>query len=294
MIKSMTGFGRGEYSDGKRNVQVEVRSVNHKFSDMTVHMSKRYLFAEEQIKKEIKKTVSRGKMNIGVNIDPLTESDQTVSINLPAARMYMDGLKTLKAEFGFNDEITLEYLASLPDVMRAVPDLTDEEELLDAILKAVDAAVKAMDDMRITEGEKLAADISARGKLIAEMTAEIEKKAPLVAEHYRQKFTDRVNEILEGTVKLTEDRIATEVAVFADKSNITEELVRLKSHCDQLENILANSKEPCGKRLDFLVQEMNREANTICSKANYLEITGTALDIKSEIEKIREQVQNIE
>ncbi len=294
MIRSMTGFGRGEYADDRCSVQVEIRSVNHKFSDITVHMAKKYLFAEDEIRKEIKKTVSRGKMNVSVNVDLLTEDDQPVEVNMAAARAYLQGLERLKEELGFSGGISLEYLASLPDVMKMSPELTDGDEVLGAILKAVSSACAAMDEMRLKEGRKLADDLIARGRMIAGMTEEIEEKAPQVEERYRLSFTERINEILADAAELPEERIAVEAAVFADKSNITEELVRLKSHCAQLEDILNSSEGPCGKRLDFLVQEMNREANTICSKANFLEITALALDIKSEIEKIREQVQNIE
>ena len=294
MIRSMTGFGRGESSDGKRSVVAEIRSVNHKYSEITFHMSKRYAFAEEELKKTIKETVSRGKMNLNITVDYLTEEDSTVKLNSIIARQYYDALKELKSEFDFADEISLEYLASLPDVLKAVPEITDEQEIISVFKEAVKSAVSNMDRMRAEEGEKLAADLIKRGRKIDTMVDEIRKTAPEVAEYYRKKLTERMTELLDGVSELPEERIATEVAVFADKSNITEEIVRLKSHCAQLEKILTESTEPCGKKLDFLVQEMNREANTICSKANFLEITNTALDIKSEIEKIREQVQNIE
>ena len=294
MIKSMTGFGRGEYSDGKRNVTAEIRAVNHKYSEIGVHMSKRYAFAEEDLKKCVKETISRGKINLNINVDYLTEEDSTVKLNSIMAKQYYDSLTELKDEFGFEDEITLEYIASMPDVIKAVPDVSDEEEILRTLRLAVDDAAKNMDKMRAVEGEKLANDLIKRGRKIDKMVDQIKEAAPEVAEYYRKKLTERIDELLGSDNMVPEERIASEVAIFADKSNITEEIVRLKSHCSQLENILTTSTEPCGKKLDFLVQEMNREANTICSKANFLEITNTALDIKSEIEKIREQVQNIE
>ena len=294
MIRSMTGFGRGEISDGKRNVVAEIRSVNHKYSEIAVHMSKRYAFAEEDLKKAVKETVSRGKMNLNISVDYLTEEDSTVRLNTIIAKQYYDSLQELKAEFGLEDRISLEYLASLPDVIRSVPEISDEQEIIAVFTEAVLEAVRNMDKMRAEEGEKLAADLIVRGRRIREMVDEIGNVAPEVAAYYRKKLKERISELCEGQAVIPEERIAGEVAIFADKSNITEEIVRLRSHCDQLEKILTESTKPCGKKLDFLVQEMNREANTICSKANFLEITNTALDIKSEIEKIREQVQNIE
>lgn len=294
MIKSMTGFGRGEYSDGKRNIQVEIKSVNHKYSEMFIRMSRRYAFAEDKIKSAIKESISRGKIDVSVTIDTLTEEDVTVKLNTMVAKQYIDSLKILKSEFDLTGDIDLQFVAGLPDVMKAAPDVDDEEEIIKSLLVAVKEAAGALDTMRAVEGGKLAEDLVMRGRLIADKVDQIEKYAPLVAMHYRDRLTERVDELLNGKAVVAEDRMAAEIAIFADKCNITEEIVRLKSHCQQLERIIDEGKGPVGKKLDFLVQEMNREANTICSKANFLEITNTALDIKSEIDKIREQVQNIE
>lgn len=294
MIKSMTGFGRGEYSDGKRNIIVEIRSVNHKYSEMFVRMPRRYSFAEEKIKSGVKEIVSRGKVDISVVVENLTDEDITVKLNTMVAKQYIDSLMQLKDEFGLAGDVDLQFVSSLPDVMKAVPDVEDEEEIVKALLVPVREASVNLDKMRAVEGEKLGEDLIMRGRIIAEMVGRIEECAPMVAANYRERLMERVEELLGGKTIVSEDRIAAEVALFADKSNITEEIVRLKSHCKQLENIISTSDKPCGKKLDFLVQEMNREANTICSKANFLEITNTALDIKSEIDKIREQVQNIE
>ena len=294
MIKSMTGFGRGEYSDGKRNVTVEIRTVNHRYADISVRMPKRYSFAEETVRGAVKEKIRRGKADVSVMIDNLTEGDITVRLSQEAARQYVENLRLLQEEHGLAGEIDIQTIASMPDVLRSVPDVEDEEEVAAAITKAVQLAVEANDAMRITEGEKLSEDLLMRGELIRGIVKKIEERAPLVAEEYAEKLRERIRELLDGAAEAPEDRILTEAAIFADKASITEELVRLDSHMEQLKQILTTAKEPVGKKLDFLVQEMNRETNTIGSKANDLTITSQVLEAKSEIEKIREQVQNIE
>lgn len=294
MIKSMTGFGRAEYSDGKRNIIVEIKAVNHKYSELYVRIPRRYSFAEEHIKNAVKEYASRGKIDISVVVDNLTDDDVTVKLNTAVVKQYIGCLSQLREEYGLAGDIDLQFVSSLPDVMKTAPDVEDEEEILKGFLVPVREAAAGLDRMRALEGDRLSEDLIMRGRLILNMVDEIEKNAPLVAENYRIKLGERINELLSGKNVVPEERIASEVALFADKCNITEEIVRLRSHCRQLEEIIEKSTGPCGKKLDFLVQEMNREANTICSKANFLEITNTALDVKSEIDKIREQVQNIE
>lgn len=294
MIKSMTGFGRGEFSDGKRNVTAEIKTVNHRYSDISVKMPKRYSFAEESIKAIVKNKVKRGKAEVSIIVETLTEEDITVKLNKLVAGQYIENLKDLQDTYGLEGNIDIELIASLPDVLKAVPDVDDETEVCSVIGKAVAAAAVALDEMRCVEGEKLAADLKKRGALVRELVSRIEVRAPLVVKDYTDRLYARIKELVEDTASIPEERILTEAAVFADKSNITEELVRLDSHMKQLESILEKSREPVGKKLDFLVQEMNREANTIGSKSNDLEITSMMLETKSEIEKIREQVQNIE
>lgn len=295
MIRSMTGFGRGEYSDGKRNVICEIRTVNHRYADISVKMPKRYSFAEEKIKALIKERVRRGKVEVSIIVENLTEGDITIRLNSPVAQQYIENLKELKERYGLTGEIDLKLVSSMPDVLKAIPDVEDEEEVTAVICESVKAAVSRLDEMRTTEGAKLAEDLLMRGELIREIVKKIEKRAPLVAEEYREKLEARIRELVEDKVDIPADRILVEAAVFADKANITEELVRLDSHMIQLKAFLTESSEgTVGKKLDFLVQEMNREANTIGSKANDLEITSLMLETKSEIEKIREQVQNIE
>ena len=294
MVKSMTGFGRAEYSDGKRNIIVEMKAVNHRYSDISMKMPRRYSFAEEKLKSIVKGVARRGKIDVSILVENITEDDTTVKLNAMAAKQYYDNLKELKGMFEVNGDITLQMLASMPDVLKAVPDVEDEEEILKSLSVPVAQAAEKLNEMRIVEGKKLAEDIIYRGGLILSMVKEIEQRSPAVVSEYTNRLKERIQDLLGNTVEIPEDRILVEAAIFADKCSVTEELVRLNSHIVQLENIITKSNQPDGKKLDFLVQEMNREANTIGSKANDITITNHMLDIKSEIEKIREQVQNIE
>ena len=294
MIKSMTGFGRGEYNDGKRSIIVEIKSVNHRYADISVRMPRRYSFAEDRIKNTVKETFKRGKADVSVMVENLTENDVNIRLNTMLARQYMDNLTALQEEFSLKGEVTLQYIAGLPDVMKAIPDVDDEEEIAKCILIPVKEAAENLESMRKIEGEKLADDLIMRGDLIKELAAKIEERADKVPAIYTEKLRERITELIGNSVSIPEERILTEAAIFADKCNITEELTRLNSHMDQMKSIIVNSTQPDGKKLDFLVQEMNREANTIGSKANDLEVTALMLQIKAEIEKIREQVQNIE
>ena len=294
MIKSMTGFGRAEYNDGKRIITVEIRTVNHRYSDITIKMPRRYSFAEDKIKSKVKEIVVRGKTDVSIMVENITENDLNISLNTAIAHQYYDNLKKLSDEFGMKDEITLEFLAGMPDVIKTMPDIEDEEEILKSLLVPVEEACRKLDEMRSVEGAKLAEDLISRGELIRSLTAKISERSPKVVEEYTQKLKARIAELIGDSAVIPEDRILLEAAIFADKCSITEELVRLDSHTTQLANIITKSTQPDGKKLDFLVQEMNREANTIGSKANDIEITNLMLSIKAEVEKIREQVQNIE
>ncbi len=294
MVKSMTGFGRSEYSDEKRNITVEIKSVNHRYSDINIRMPRRYSFAEEKIKSVVKETARRGKIEVSIMVDNIGDSDLNINLNTDIAKQYMDNLILLRESLGMKDNIRLEYIASLPDVMKSIPNVEDEEEITNILCGAVAAAAKQHDEMRRVEGEKLAVDILMRADIILENVNEIEKRGPEIIVEYRDKFKKRVTELLEGNAEIAEERIMVEAALYADKINITEEIVRLRSHIAQLKKIIAESIQPDGKKLDFLIQEFNREANTIASKSNDTDTTNYALTIKSEIEKIREQVQNIE
>ena len=294
MIKSMTGFGRSEYTDGKRSIIVEIKSVNHRYSDITIKMPRRYSFAEDRLKSAVKDIARRGKIDVSIMVENITEDDTNVRLNTMVARQYYNNLKELQKEFEVGGDITLQFLSTLPDVMKAVPDLEDEEAILKSLEAPVSEAAKKLDEMRTLEGAKLAEDIIKRGGYIRNLVKEIEDRSPEVTKAYTDKLRDRIKELVGANVTIPEDRILVEAAIFADKCSITEELVRLDSHIIQLNNIITKSNQPDGKKLDFLVQEMNREANIIGSKANDIEITNKVLEIKSEIEKIREQVQNIE
>ena len=295
MIKSMTGFGRGEYADETGKVTVEIRAVNHRYLDISVKMPRRYSFAEEAIKAAIKEKLSRGKVEVNVSIDNAGKSDSDVKLDADLAAKYYDALSTLRDSFEFGEEskVSLSLLARMPDVIKTSAAEEDEETMTQRL---VSAARKATDDicaMRETEGAKLAADLEARADIVSDIRARIEKRAPEIEKEYAAKFKARVEELLDGVYEVPEERIALEAAIFADKANITEELVRLDSHVSQLRAFLKTDGEAIGKKIDFLIQEMNREANTIGSKSNDREITSMMLDLKAEIEKIREQVQNI-
>lgn len=290
----MTGFGRSEYNDGKRNIIVEIKSVNHRYCDISVRMLRRYSFAEERLKSMVKEVARRGKIDLSIIVENITEDDTKVKLNTIVAEQYYNNLKELQENFQLSGEITLEFLATLPDVMKSVPDIEDEESIFKSLSIPVLEAVSKLDEMRVTEGNKLAEDIIMRGELIRQQVKEIKEYSSTVAITYTEKMQERIKELIGNDITIPEDRILLEAAIFADKCSITEELVRLDSHITQLNNIILESNQPDGKKLDFLVQEMNREANTIGSKSNHIQITNKVLEIKSEIEKIREQVQNIE
>lgn len=297
MIKSMTGFGRGQYTDGQKTITVEIRAVNHRYCDIYVKMPRRYSFAEEKIKAEVKKRLSRGKIEIGVTIDAFGTTDTDIRLDKALAAKYYDALSDLNDSFDFammSGGLSLSLLAKMPDVIKSVPAEEDEEEMLRCLLAATTKAVDDICQMREVEGAKLAEDIAMRADIISGIRDSIEVRAPKIEVEYAAKLRARIEELLEGIAEVPEERIALEAAVFADKANITEELVRLQSHIDQLRSFLATEEDAIGKKMDFLIQEMNREANTIGSKSNDKEITSLMLDLKAEIEKIREQVQNIE
>ena len=297
MIRSMTGFGRGEYSDEISKVTVEIRSVNHRYLDIYVKMPRRYSFAEETIKAAIKSRLHRGKVEVNVTVDNIGKSDSDVRLDKELAARYYKALSELKDNFDFGDEshVSLSLLSRMPDVIVTTPAAEDEEAMVKRLIGATEKALDDFCSMREAEGAKLAADLSARADTIQNIRDCIETRAPEIEKEYAAKFKARVEEILGGVYDIPEERIALEAAIFADKANITEELVRLGSHISQLRGFLqADGEEAVGKKIDFLIQEMNREANTIGSKSNDKEITSHMLDLKAEIEKVREQVQNIE
>ena len=297
MIRSMTGFGRGEFADEISKVTVEIRAVNHRYLDIFVKMPRKYAFAEETIKAAVKERLHRGKVEVNVSIDNIGQSDSDIRLDKELAAKYYNALSELAESFEFGEEshISLNLLSRMPDVIKASASDEDEEAVKTRLLNAVSGALDDFCSMRETEGAKLAADLEKRADTVAELRSRIEERAPEIEKEYAAKFRARINEILEGAYEVPEERVALEAAIFADKANITEELVRLDSHVSQLRSFLkTGSSEGIGKKIDFLIQEMNREANTIGSKSNDREITSLMLELKAEIEKIREQVQNIE
>ncbi len=294
MIKSMTGFGRSENNDGKRNIIVEIKAVNHRYSDVSIKMPRRYGFVEDKIKTTVKTRLRRGKADVSIMVENITENDINIKLNEPIARQYYENLKTLQQNFELEGELSLQLLANMPDVMKAIPDVEDEEAIAKAILIPVEEAAANLEKMRQIEGEKLAEDLLAKGDNIKVLLDQIAQRSPMIVSDYKNKLRDRISDLLSGNAAIPEERILTEAAIFADKCSIDEEITRLNSHLIQMKKIVESATEAEGKKLDFLVQEMNREANTIGSKANDITVTGHMLEIKSEIEKIREQVQNIE
>ena len=297
MIRSMTGFGRGEYVDDISKVTVEVKSVNHRYLDIFVKMPRRYSFAEESIKTAIKERVYRGKTEVCVSIDNIGKSDTDIMLDKDLATKYYNALSELEQsfEFGEDSHVSLNILSRMPDVIRSTAAEEDEEAVIARLLAATEKALDDFCSMRETEGTKLAEDLAQRADTVEDIKNKIELRAPELEQEYAEKFRARVNELLDGVYEVPEERVTLEAAVFAEKANITEELVRLDSHITQLRAFLKSGEsEGIGKKIDFLIQEMNREANTIGSKSNDKDITNLMLDLKAEIEKIREQVQNIE
>lgn len=297
MIRSMTGFGRGDFVDEISKVTVEIRAVNHRYLDIFVKMPRKYAFAEDIIKSAIKERLHRGKVEVNVSIDNIGQSDSDIRLDKELAGKYYEVLSELAQSFEFGDEskVSLNLISRMPDVIKATAADEDEEAVKKRLLAATSKALDDFCNMRETEGAKLAKDLEERANTVADLRNKIEKRAPEIEKEYAAKFRARVNEILDGAYEVPEERIALEAAIFADKANITEELVRLDSHVSQLRDFLkSGGDEGIGKKIDFLIQEMNREANTIGSKSNDQEITSLMLELKAEIEKIREQVQNIE
>ena len=301
MIKSMTGYGRGEVKTQDYHILVELKSVNHKYNDFTFRMPKSFAFAEEQMRKTVRQRLHRGKVDVMMTVENLSDKEFEVRVNTKLAQEYIEKMEILCEACNIEERPGIDLIIKLPDVMTAMPLEDNQDELLAAIIEATDAATKQLDEMRLKEGRVLADDLDLRAGNLKQIIDEMAPIAEEIPEIYKEKLSERINKILDKSgisdSYLSEERIATEVAIFADKANVDEELTRLKSHILQINNLTKtdNLKEgSIGKKLDFLAQELNREANTIGSKANSLELTNLVLKAKAEIEKIREQVQNIE
>lgn len=293
MIKSMTGFGRGESSDGVHSFNVEVKTVNHRYNDIIVKMPKHLLFLEEKVKKHIKKYINRGRVEVYINLEYLADSNIEVNVNIPLALAYKRELENLINQLEIGDDISLTHLLTLPEVIKTERKDVDEDVVWGCLSQALEIALENVVNMRKKEGIELKKDIEIQLRKLENLIDKIEKRAPQVVMEYKEKLKERVSELMDEDADLDEERLNFEVVLFADKSDINEEVVRFKSHIKQFYMSLEQD-EAVGRKLDFLIQEMNREVNTIGSKANDLEIINDVMDIKAQLEKIREQVQNIE
>ena len=292
MVKSMTGYGRAREMRNGRDITVEVRSVNNRYLDCTVKMPRAYIFAEDRMKARVQQAISRGKVDVFVTIDASAADEAVVALNEPLARGYYEALTRLKTMFSLPGEVTPEVLAKFPDVLAVTKAEEDVEAIAADICAVLDEALTSYNAMRAVEGEKLAADVAGRITTIEAVVGKVEERSPQTVAAYRQRLEAKMQEVLQSTT-IDESRILTEAAIFADKIAVDEETVRLRSHIAQLRAMLA-SDEPVGRKLDFLIQEVNRECNTIGSKCNDLTIAQDVVNMKAEVEKIREQVQNME
>ena len=293
MLKSMTGFGRGESQVDGKKFSLEIKTLNNRYLDIIIRMPKSYSYLEERIKKTIKNSVKRGRVEVYIKSENTNVLGYSVVPNIPLAKQYMTAAETISDQLVIKNDITLSYISKFPDVLVVEKIEEDEDVIWDCMSVAIEEATKKAIDMRKIEGEQIKKDITSRLNIIIELLKEVKNKAPEVVLEYKEKLNARIKELLDSTIVIDENRLATEVAFFADKSSIDEELVRFDSHIEQLKSTL-NENDSIGRKLDFLLQEMNREVNTIGSKANHLVITNHVVKIKSELEKIREQVQNIE
>ncbi len=294
MVKSMTGYGRARETRSGRDITVEVRSVNNRYLDVSVKLPRAYIFTEDAIKRRVQGAISRGKVDVFVTIDTTGADTAVITVNEALAQSYLDALRRIESIGG--DALKGTYsavdVARFPEILTITKAEEDLESVQADICAVTDEALAAYNAMRAVEGEKLAADIGARLTTIETLTGKVEARSPETVREYREKLTGRMQEVLQSTT-IDEARILTEAALFADKIAVDEETVRLRSHVSQLRGMLI-SDEPMGRKMDFLIQEVNRESNTVGSKCNDVEIARIVVELKAEVEKIREQVQNIE
>ena len=292
MVKSMTGYGRAVETVNGREFTVEVRSVNNRYLDCTVKLPRNLSFGEDAVKQAVKTSISRGKVDVFVSVRSEGAQETAVSLNEPMAEGYLAVMRQMRQEYGLAGEITVSMLAGLPDVFLLDKPPVDEEQLLADFLSVVQKALANFDAMRRAEGTALAADLRGRGETILSLVEQVEAGSPQTVADYRARLEAKLKEVLANTA-IDESRILTEAAIFADKVAVDEETVRLRSHLNQM-NTMLDAGGPIGRKLDFLLQEMNREANTIGSKCSDVRLARVVVEIKAELEKIREQTQNIE
>ena len=292
MIKSMTGYGRAKEILNKRDITVEVRSVNNRYLDCTVKMPRMYSFAEDAIKQHVQQAISRGKVDVFITVDASAADVAKVTVNRELAAQYASALQELAEVSGTESHVTPEQLSRFPDVLTVTKADEDLETVSADLCAVLDEALAAYNTMRAVEGAKLAEDIGNRLTNIENYTSQVEERSPQTVAEYRAKLTARMQEVLQSTT-IDQQRILTEAAIYADKVAVDEETVRLRSHVAQLRTMLT-SDEPMGRKMDFLIQEVNRESNTIGSKCNDVAIAQVVVGLKAEVEKMREQVQNVE
>ena len=292
LIRSMTGYGRGEAVLHDRTITVEVRAVNNRYLDCAVKIPRLYVFAEEAIKAQVQSQVGRGKVDVFVTIDATAADKVAVTLNRPVADGYYAALTQMRETYDLAEPVSLSLLSRVPDVFLVEKEQGDADVIAGDILQVLSQALTDFNAMRAREGAKLADDVRAKAGTIASLVTQVEQRSPETVAAYREKLRQRMEEVLENT-QIDESRILTEAALFADKVAVDEETVRLRSHLAQLEEML-QAEGPIGRKLDFLIQEFNREANTIGSKCSDVALSRVVVDLKGEIEKIREQVQNIE
>ncbi|MGO5115596.1 YicC/YloC family endoribonuclease [Candidatus Avoscillospira sp. LCP25S3_F1] len=292
MIKSMTGYGRAVETRNGREISVEIRSVNNRYLDCNIKLPRLYSFAEEAVKQAVKSSITRGKVDVFLSIANCGTSAVEISLNRPVLEGYLAAMRTIVTDYGVTDDISVSSLAKLPDLFLVEKADTDEEQVTEDLIAVVREALSAFDAMRTREGAALEADLRSRAGTILTLTERVEARSPVTLAEYRARLTAKMQEVLDNQ-NIDESRILAEAALYADKIAVDEETVRLRSHLSQLDNMLTGGGA-IGRKLDFLLQEMNREANTIGSKGNDLEQARTVVEIKAELEKIREQTQNIE
>ena len=292
MVKSMTGYGRAVETVNGREFTVEIRSVNNRYLDCTVKLPRSFSFAEEAVKAAVKAAVSRGKVDVYISVRSETEADVQVTLNKPVVEGYLAAMRQMVADYGVKDDISVSTLSRMSDVFVVDKPKADEDQLKADLLSVVDKALQAYDAMRVTEGLALENDLRSRDATILELVAQVEEQNPKTVSDYRKRLEEKMREVLENK-SIDESRILTEAAIFADKVAVDEETVRLRSHLEQMDTMLSGNGG-IGRKLDFLLQEMNREANTTGSKCSDVKVARIVVDIKAELEKIREQTQNIE
>lgn len=292
VLKSMTGYGRNEAIEGGKKILCEIKSVNHRYSDYNIKVPKYYGFLEDRVREFASKYIQRGKVDIYIAVESYEEADKEIVVNMELAKSYIEAMKSLRDEFSLRDDISVMGVARYPDIFTLERKEEDEEQIWESVKKVLEPAILSFTAMREREGERIQKDLEARIEYMKTIAAKIDLRSPQTVNEYQNRLYEKIKEVLESK-DIDDARVLTEVAIFADKVAVNEEMVRLSSHFTEFYNICA-SNEPAGRKLDFLIQEINREINTTGSKAGDIEIAKMVVELKAETEKLREQIQNIE